>query len=69
VVTWAWHRQGMSSRHHLVAIILGVGTILVAFATLESPAHALGSPVVAVAASGLATAVTIDRRERLARRR
>ena len=59
----------MSASRRLVAIVLGLGTIALSFAVLESPAQAIASPVVAVAVAGLATVVTLDRRERVARRR
>jgi hypothetical protein len=59
----------MSRRRHLVAIVLGLGAIAISFATIESPARALGSPFVAMALAGLATTITIDLRDRNERRR
>jgi hypothetical protein len=58
----------MSRRRHLIAIVLGLATIAITFATLESPVHALGSPVIAISVAGLATVLTVVRRERSARR-
>jgi hypothetical protein len=55
--------QDWSRRRRLAAVVVGLAVAGGTFATLDEPTDAMSSPVIAIALSGVATALTLHRQD------